>query len=171
MDGEIRHSFIEDEKFIVFEDGRIYKLLNPPVSPCGYKFVRIGAKSYPLHRIVAETFIPNPENKPQVNHIDCNKTNNAVSNLEWVTASENVRHALKHGLRKAKESAIKRATPLAKNLKKYRTAANMTQRDIAHALGIDPSAVSLWEAGKVSPTVRHLRRLADILGCQPADLL
>ena len=52
-----------------------------------------------IHRVVAETFIPKPENKPQVNHIDCDKANNKKSNLEWNTQVENMSHARENGLR------------------------------------------------------------------------
>lgn len=55
-------------------------------------------KRISVHRIVAITFIPNDENKEQVNHKDGNKDNNAVENLEWVTNLENMRHAFSNGL-------------------------------------------------------------------------
>lgn len=51
-----------------------------------------------VHRLVAEAFIPNPDNKPEVNHIDSNRANNEASNLEWVTHSENMRHSYNKGI-------------------------------------------------------------------------
>lgn len=59
-----------------------------------------------LHRLLAQHFICNPKNKPQVNHIDGNKQNNNISNLEWATLSENRRHAFKTGLQFGKKGVL-----------------------------------------------------------------
>lgn len=55
----------------------------------GYLHIRFNKHHYFVHRLIAETFIPNPDNKPFVDHIDRNRQNNNVSNLRWVTAEEN----------------------------------------------------------------------------------
>ena len=67
------------------------RILKPYIKPSGYKQVQLGRKTIPqyIHRLVAIAFIPNIENKPQVNHINGNKGDNRIENLEWVTASEN----------------------------------------------------------------------------------
>ena len=65
----------------------------------GYLRCRLKDRSVPIHRLVAVAFIQNPGNKPQVNHIDGNKKNNCTENLEWVTNTENQRHAFNLGLK------------------------------------------------------------------------
>lgn len=75
---------------------------------CGTKYLcamytkggRAPKKRMRQHRVLMETFVPNPENKPQINHIDGNKFNNSLSNLEWCTAEENREHAIRTGLQK-----------------------------------------------------------------------
>lgn len=59
---------------------------------------KLSRKHYAIHRLVAEAFLPNPKNLPQVNHIDGNKDNNKVTNLEWCDQSYNITHALANGL-------------------------------------------------------------------------
>lgn len=78
-------------------------IIIPSVKQNGYLQVGLRKhntrKWFGVHRLVATHFIDNPHNKPQVNHIDGNKLNNTVENLEWVTGKENQRHATKLGLR------------------------------------------------------------------------
>lgn len=81
------------------------KILKPMENHKGYLGVELQDKWHFIHRIVATTFIENPENKPQVNHIDCDKKNNRVENLEWCTNSENQIHAYKNGLNVRSDNA------------------------------------------------------------------
>jgi HNH endonuclease len=97
----------------------------------GYITVRgLNGKIWLLHRIIAECFVPNPDNKPIVNHIDGNKGNPRADNLEWVTNQENCLHAYRTGLNYYRPKVkftrrqilyIRRSeTPLHKLAKKYR---------------------------------------------------
>lgn len=88
-------------------DCRNGRILNPAKNNSGYLRVALsnnGKIRYDsIHRLVAEAFISNPKKLPEVNHIDGNKLNNSVENLEWVTKGENQIHAYKTGLRKITE--------------------------------------------------------------------
>lgn len=80
------------------------KIIPGYVESNGYRRVKIESKCLggivrsSIHQLVAEAFIPNPDNKPFVNHKDLNKLNNSVDNLEWVTHSENMKHAYANGV-------------------------------------------------------------------------
>lgn len=87
----------------IYSDGRVYslvsnKFLKPRLSMDGYERVALCDKGkryeYRIHRLVAEAFIENPENKPQINHKDFNKRNNFINNLEWCTNLENVHYSM-----------------------------------------------------------------------------
>lgn len=84
-------------------------ILKPYVNDGGYMKVNLydnsgNCKKKYVHRLVAEAFIPNPENKQEVNHIDCNKKNNCVENLEWCTRNQNLKHSYDNGLKRHGET-------------------------------------------------------------------
>ena len=85
------------------------KLLKAGVSNTGYANMSLTKtktkKNFHVHALVAGAFLPNPEGKRELNHIDGNKTNNRVENLEWITGSENTRHAIQNGQLKIKKGS------------------------------------------------------------------
>ena len=91
----------------VIRNHRTRKIIKPSPNKKGYLSLTLGNhKTKRVHRCVAETFIPNPHNKTEVNHIDGNKLNNCVDNLEWVTGRENMDHGVRLGLFKTEANKI-----------------------------------------------------------------
>lgn len=103
-DGEIRSRF-----------GRVIKQRHDGPGYARVELWQNGVgKKYLVHRLLAQAFIPNPDGRPQVNHIDGNKANNSLANLEWVTQSENQLHAYRAGLQRG----YKKPTPLSESHKR-----------------------------------------------------
>ncbi len=97
--------FVKD--YLISEDGKIWsnktnKYISQRVGSKGYYIVNLSidgkCKTFQVHRLVALTFIENPNNLPIINHKDGNKLNNSIENLEWCTYSDNTLHALKNNL-------------------------------------------------------------------------
>jgi DNA-binding transcriptional regulator YiaG len=96
-----------------------------------------------VHRLVALAFIPNPEGLPQVNHIDGDKRNNRVENLEWVSNQENIDHAVRNGLMLRGEQVygakLKREDVV--EIRRLRADEGLTQKEISKRFGISRAQV------------------------------
>ncbi len=126
----MRSAIVLNGKYRAYENGEVYRITeNGEETRVGSKKAKYSVISYRgrggiskqayVHRIIAEAFVPNPEGKPQVNHIDGNKHNNAASNLEWVTHEENIQHAYWTGLMHNPNFEQYRETYRAKLIERY----------------------------------------------------
>lgn len=137
-----------EERYEIYNDGSIISLYtNKPicqwVDNVGYLQVSLkkdGKKYYRrVHRLVAEHFIPNPNNSPQVNHIDGDKTNNNINNLDWVDNKSNTQHGYDNNLYHSKHRNIKVAvyTKFGKYINTYKSI-----RETAEKLNINRKTLS-----------------------------
>lgn len=132
----------ERPRYYIFRDGRIYStarniFLKPRRNKGGYPSVSIGRKTYTVHRLVAVAFLPNPMKYRVVNHIDGNKLNSAVENLEWCTHTANTRHAVDTGLIPTTKRAVIQYTPNLEKLAEFPTV-----KAAAEAVGIAYQQIS-----------------------------
>lgn len=118
-----KDTYIYGEQYQVSNTGVVRNkitghILKPQLDNKGYLRVRMSLHdkkaTAKVHRLVAVAFIPNPEDKPQVNHIDGDKRNNNVSNLEWATNGENQIHAYKIGLNRVTGNSGRKRVPVLK---------------------------------------------------------
>lgn len=145
-----------NENYLVTEDGKIYDKvkkvwLKTRVKDDGYILVTLGGKNERLHRVVCITYHKNPDNKPEVNHLDGDKGNNHKDNLEWVTSKENKDHAWSLGLYKDvcenHHSAVYTDEQIHKACKMMED--GYRNKDVAEILHIDKDAVSHIRRGSL----------------------
>ena len=154
--------------YLVTVSGKIFSLFSMRFlsqtnkTTAGYPRVQLfnenGAKWQTIHRLVAETYILNPENKAQVNHIDGDKANNMLFNLEWCTPSENQKHACDTGLRIVNDKMLK---ALSDGGKKNGAANGRKAREKTSKLILDEST-GIYYVG--------INEAADVLGLKPTTL-
>lgn len=134
------------------EDGNIFgykrnKTVKQRLNKFGYCTIKLCKENklyyFMVHRLVAQAFIPNPDNLPQVNHKDGNKLNNNVNNLEWCTQSYNMKHAYRLGLEKKSGKKVYQYNLNGDLIKVYNT--------------IKDANLSLGLSKKTSSLIRHCK--------------
>lgn len=145
---------IEDfPNYSITRDGRVWsskrnKFLSPGLAGKGYPMVILWMYGKPysrlIHRLLALAFIPNPENKSEVNHMDGNKQNNYLNNLEWATPHENRLHAYRLGLAGSGENhhQAKLKQSEVDYIREQYKSGNYTQTRIAKTFGVSTSIIS-----------------------------
>lgn len=127
-------------------------ILKPRISRWGYQHVRLAInndrKIFSVHKLVALAFIPNPLNKPCVNHINGIKTDNRVENLEWVTYAENISHAISKGLIKQGEANYhaKLTDEQARYIRE--NPARLTQKELGREFNVPYQVIYYIQLGK-----------------------
>lgn len=136
------------EKYQVSNLGRVKnpkgRILGGSTHNDGYRFVTIKEKQIPIHRLVAQAFIKNEYNKPFVNHIDGNKMNNSVTNLEWVTQSENIRHSYENNLQPKAINTYKGkfAEEQREQIKKEYNEEGISKRELGMKYGVSHTCIN-----------------------------
>lgn len=128
---------------------------------CGY--LRVGLsknkkqKHFIVHRLVAQAFIPNPNNLPQVNHIDGDKTNNHVNNLEWSSGQYNIDHSIATGLRDLKGSNNSQSKLTEEDVRKIRIRIKKTTDTLTQIAKEYNVSISIISRIKLNKSWKHVR--------------
>lgn len=169
-----------ESKYTIYENGTIMShtrnmLIKPTQNPNGYMkytFCLNGNKQQQLiHQVIALHFLPNPYGHKQVNHIDGDKTNNALNNLEWVSRKDNIQHSLKIGLRKGymsaedKETYLKRVLAgeqvkdIALTIQRRPETLHKMLRETAVRLGLSDKWKKQMQENRKNAAIRNLEKI------------